>query len=528
MAVAFCCLAFTPSLLPRSPILQGALCGITAAIGYGIGTLGAWVWRAFADRNEQPARRNSWRAFAVVAPVLFVLFYIAGRYWQGQIRELMDADPPGVLGHILLPVVGVVLFVVIIAVGRGLRRLYQWLARTLERWIGPKAAKGVGWAVVVGGTYLVVSGLLFGSLVDLANQSFSVANGNTQEGVTQPGTEFRSGGTESLVSWESLGREGRTFMGGGPTAEDIAALTGEPALDPIRAFAGLESADTTEARADLAVADLERAGGFERAYLMVATTTGSGWVSPGGASSFEYITGGDSAIVAIQYSYLPSWISYLVDQDKAREAGRELFDAVYERWLQEPEDARPELIVFGESLGTFGAEAAFSGERDLANRTSGALLTGPPNFNTLHEEFTGDRDPGSTELAPIYRDGRIVRFENESDGVVEPTGEPWDGTRILYVQHASDPIVWWSPKLILNEPDWLDEPKGADVLSDMGYVPLVTFWQISADLPSATAVPPGHGHLYTEAYVAGWVHVLQPTNWTEDELTQLEEVIRGE
>ena len=48
-----------------------------------------------------------------------------------------------------------------------------------------------------------------------------------------------------------------------------------------------------------------------------------------GGHALEYMTGGDSAIVAIQYSYLPSWISYLVDQSTAGEAGRALFDAVY-------------------------------------------------------------------------------------------------------------------------------------------------------------------------------------------------------
>jgi Alpha/beta-hydrolase family len=43
-----------------------------------------------------------------------------------------------------------------------------------------------------------------------------------------------------------------------------------------------------EERAELAVADLERAGGFDRAYLLVATTTGSGWLDPGAVDSFEY------------------------------------------------------------------------------------------------------------------------------------------------------------------------------------------------------------------------------------------------
>jgi uncharacterized membrane protein len=523
-ALVFAGLAFTPSLLPRSAVLQGALLGINAAIGYGFGVLAAWIWRAFADRDERPARQHSWRAFAVVAPILLVASYLVGRHWQNQQRELlgMDADTAQ---QLLIPLVAGVLFVALVALGRALNHLYHRLARLLNRWIGPKAAKAVGWTAVVGGTYFVVSGLLLGGLADLANEGFSVRNDITQEGVVETTSAYRSGGPESQITWDSLGREGRTFIAGGPTSTEISDFTGEPALEPIRAFAGLETSGNTEERAALAVADLERAGGFDRKYLMVATTTGSGWVSPGGADSFEYMTGGDSAIVAIQYSYLPSWISYLVDQKKAREAGRDLFDAVYEKWLERPENDRPELIVFGESLGTFGGEAAFSGEQDLANRTSGALLTGPPNFNVLHQEFTNDRDAGSLEITPVYRDGRIVRFDDQTDGTIEPVGAPWDGTRVLYVQHPSDPIVWWSPDLILHKPDWLAEPAGDDVLSSMLWMPFVTFWQVSADLPTATAVPAGHGHLYTPTYVDGWATVLQPQGWTPDKQAELEQII---
>ncbi len=528
VALVFACLAFTPSLLPRSGIIQGALCGISAAIGYGFGVLGAWVWRAFADREARPARPRSWRIFFVVAAITLLVAFLAGRRWQAQIRDLMGVDAPGVVSQLLLPVIAALLFVGLVAGSRGLHRLYLGLSDRLSRRVGPRAAKAVGWTVVVGGTYLVVSGLVLGTLSDLANESFSLANGDTQEGVTQPTSSLRSGGPESLVSWESLGREGRTFMSGGPTSAEIAAFTGEAAPEPIRAFAGLETAENTADRAAIAVADLERAGGFERSYLMVATTTGSGWVSPGGADSFEYMVGGDSALVAIQYSYLPSWISYLVDQAKAREAGRELFDAVYARWLQLPQDDRPELVVFGESLGTFGGEAAFSGAYDMANRTSGALLTGPPNFNTLYREFSDGRDEGSLEVEPIYRNGAIVRFDSTPDGVVQPGEAPWDGTRVLYVQHPSDPIVWWSPDLILHKPDWLSEPRGHDVLEESRWIPFVTFWQVTADLPLATGVPPGHGHLYTTDYVDGWAHVLQPAGWTAAKRDALQQIIAGE
>ena len=65
VALVFACLAFTPSLLPRSAVLQGVVCGISAAIGYGLGVAGAWTWRAFADRDPRPPRPGAWRVFAV-------------------------------------------------------------------------------------------------------------------------------------------------------------------------------------------------------------------------------------------------------------------------------------------------------------------------------------------------------------------------------------------------------------------------------------------------------------------------------
>ena len=45
-AIIFAALSFTPSLLPRGGLIQGIICGITAAI-----------WRAFADREPRQPRR---------------------------------------------------------------------------------------------------------------------------------------------------------------------------------------------------------------------------------------------------------------------------------------------------------------------------------------------------------------------------------------------------------------------------------------------------------------------------------------
>ena len=519
------CLSFTPSLLPRSGIVQGLIWGITAAIGYGLGVLSASIWRAFADRSPRRPRRRSWTILFITAAVLVVVSFGLGQYWQYQIRGLMGVTEYNIALVVASPFIAALVFGLILLTGRGLRGAYRWTADLLSRWTGPRAARATGWILVAGLAYLVVTGLLLQGFVNAMNSAYSVRDTTTAAGVQQPATGLRSGGPGSLIGWDTLGRQGRNFTGTGPSASDIEKVTGHAAMEPIRIYAGLASAPDAEARAALAVRDLQRAGGFGRKDLLVVTTTGSGWVDPALADTFEYLTGGNSAIVAIQYSYLPSWVSYLVDQSKARDAGRALFDAVYGTWSQLPAGQRPRLFAAGESLGSFGGEAAFSGEYSLANLTNGVLFTGPPNFSPLFREFTDNRDPGSPEIQPVYRDGRIVRFADDPARAIPPSGRPWKGTRVLYMMHPSDPIIWWTPDLIFSEPSWISDHPGTDVLNTMFWLPFVTFWQVTADLPFATGVPAGHGHKYTTEYVDGWNAVLRPVGITREELASLTNII---
>jgi uncharacterized membrane protein len=524
-ALIFACLSFTPSLLPRGGLIQGVICGITAAIGYGLGVWAASIWRAFADREPRQPRRWAWLTFFVGAIVLFAAAFGLGQYWQHEIRKLMGVTDYNIPLAVASPFIAALVFCIFLAIGRGVRGLYRWAAKLLGHWIGPRAARGVGWVLVVGLTYAVVSGVLLQGFIDLMNHAYSVRDTTTAEGVKQPTTGLRSGGPGSLIPWDTLGYQGRNFIGKGPSVSDIEKFTGRPAMAPIRIYAGLASAKGAEAQAALAVKDLQRSGGFQRKYLDVVTTTGSGWVDPALVDSFEYLTGGDCVTVAIQYSYLPSWISYLVDKAKAQDAGRALFDAVYGAWAKLPADHRPKLVVAGESLGSFGGEAAFTGANDMANTTSGILFAGPPNFNTLWTQFTDNRQAGSPEIQPSYQDGQIVRFANDAATGIPPEGQPWNGARVLYLQNPSDPIVWWSPHLVFSQPDWIGEPHGSDVLGSMFWMPFITFWQVTADLPFATGVPAGHGHRYSGAYVDGWDAVLRPAGITTQDLASLRTII---
>ncbi|MGY1606733.1 MULTISPECIES: alpha/beta hydrolase [unclassified Geodermatophilus] len=526
-ALLFGCSALTPSLLPRGWVLQGLVAGITAAIGYGVGVTAAWFVAEVTERRlSAGARRRAWRVLAVAGPLLCLVALWLGAGWQRDVHRLVGLDPPEGWSAIGVVVVAVLLFALLVAVARGIRALARWLVRTLGRLLPRRIARPLGVAAVTVLVVFLLNGVLFQGLVEAMNSAFSVRDDGTEEGAVEPTAPERSGSPDSLVEWEDLGLQGRNFTGTGPTPEELRAFSGRPAEQPVRAYVGLASAEDADDRAALAVRELERAGGLDRAVLVVVTTTGTGWVDPAASAALEYEFNGDTAMVAVQYSYLPSWLSFLVDQAKARDAGRALFDAVYGAWAQLPERSRPQLYVFGESLGTFGGEAAFSGIADVRNRTDGVLWAGPPNFNELWRGLVADREAGSPEWLPVYDEGRTVRFADESPDLSGPPG-PWEEPRVVYLQNASDPIVWWSPRLLLDRPDWLEGERGPDVSDDVVWLPFVTFWQVTADMAFSTGVPDGHGHKYQADYVDAWAEVARPPGWTDADTDRLRSLVGG-
>jgi uncharacterized membrane protein len=507
--------SFTPSLLPRAPLLQGLVAGIVGAFGYGVGETLGWAVRRFGRwRPGAGVRRRAWQVLLVACGAGTVVVLVVGWRWQADLHELMGLTTPAGYDSLFILAVAVLVFVGLVALGRVLRRLTGWVLRhtvgRLPLWLARTIAVTAVVLLVVG----VLTGVIFRGFVAVSNAAFSVKDTTTDSGTIQPTVPERSGSTQSLIAWDSLGRQGRNFVGRGPDAAQIEKVTGRPnAMEPVRVYAGLQTAPTVAERVDLAVRDLQRAGGFDRKALIVVTTTGTGWVDPAAVDAAEYVMGGDTAIAAMQYSYLPSWISFLVDKSKAQEAGVALFDGIYHAWAQLPPDHRPRLYVYGESLGSFGGQEAFSSLDDMRAHTSGAVLAGTPNFTALWKVLVDQRDAGSHEVLPVYQQGRAARWAGSPADLGQPT-TPWDTPRITYLQHASDPIVWWSGDLLLHQPDWLREPPGPDVLPAMNWVPWVTFWQVTADMVFSTGVPDGHGHVYQKEYVDAWAAVLQPDGWT--------------
>ncbi len=533
--VAFC-LSLTPSLLPRSAPMQGVVSGISVAAGYGVGSAAsALVRRLGAPEPSASSKRTAWRILAAASAVLVATFLVLGARWQNQTRSLVEMDPLSeYLGGVVVLVTVVVGSVLLIT-----SRLIRGGARLVIELIGrfvPRRA-----AVLAGGflSVIVVVGLIQGFVGNVVVSGLDSAAGQAARGtsavVTPSTSEARSGGPSSLVGWSTLGKQGRSFTGdgGGPTRAEIAAFTGQPALEPIRVYVGLRSAGSVQQRVQLAMDELDRTGAFERSVIVVITTTGTGWVDENAAAAIEYIHGGDTAQVALQYSYLPSWLMFLVDNTAPSESARALIGAVAERVSSMDEATRPSLLIFGESLGSFGAESAFDGLDDLTTRSDGALLVGPTFANPIRMYAEAERDPSSPVWRPRLEEGRTVRFAVEPADLVDPSIYPggessWVDPRVVYLQHPSDPVTNFSASLLWDRPEWLRDTRGPDVSASMRWIPLVTFAQVTADQLIGTDVPAGHGHAYGANVVDGWVNALPPEGWTDERTRSLRTIIQRE
>ncbi|WP_113153216.1 alpha/beta-hydrolase family protein [Nitratireductor sp. OM-1] len=519
--------SLTPTLLPRDFLLQGVLSGVSAAVGYGLGVFCVWLWR-YLELPEPPRRPRIYGKFAMaalcVAVAIFFLWKAAE--WQNSIRALMQLEPVDTAHPFKVGGIALVLFLLFVVMGRGIGRAFTFISGRLKPYVPRRVANVIG---------IVIVGLVLASLVDrvllryalrVADSAYAELDALFEDGIEQPESGLRTGGPGSLIPWDSLGRTGRQFVVGGDSREAIAAFTGRDALEPMRVYVGLRSAETADERAELALEELKRIGAFERKVMAVVAPTGTGWIDPEASVTLEYLHGGDTVMVAQQYSYLTSWLSLLIEPSYGAEAAHALFRKVYGHWTTLPKDDRPELYLYGLSLGALSSEQSTEIYNILADPFQGALWAGPPFNSRLWSNFTRDRNPGTPAWLPRLGDGSVVRFTAQKNSLDIP-GAKWGPLRIVYLQYASDPVVFFDPLAWYRRPAWLVGERGPDVSPDLRWYPIVTFLQLALDMAMATTAPIGYGHLYApQHYIDAWVAVTQPEGWSPAEIERLKEKLK--
>lgn len=317
-------LSTIPSLLPRGPLPQGLLTGalvLLALAGLALLRRGAALWRRTPSRDRRAASVGT-RWLVLVGTVLAV----AGTAWLAQLGLGQRAADlamavPGPTYWLAASAWALAMVGLGAALAAGLRRLARVTWRRTPK---PLAAT-----------------LLAGVTV----------------------TSAAAGPIDLL---EPLRKElGDTHV----------MLVDSPA-GASRSFVRVEEAGTPQEGAELAVERMVADGGLERGAILIALPTGSGWVNRAAVTAFEEQLHGDVAVVSAQYGDLPSWWSFLIDQEPAVESAEGLVDGVLARVAELPAGQRPDVFVHGESLGAVaGQEAVGQVDQDAL---CGVIWSGAP------------------------------------------------------------------------------------------------------------------------------------------------------
>lgn len=517
-ALAFT-MALTPSLIPRTGILQGAVAGITFAIVYGIaaGVIAFWRWLG------QPSLTNRKLGWAAAALALIIVLYGLANAtgWQNAVHLAVGMEPVESARPFIIAGVAIVTIAPLLLIGRLFRRAALIAANRLAIFLPLRVALTIGFAFAAWLFWSVGNGVLVHGALSAMDATYQQVDLLIPAGDIAPSDPLKSGSPTSLVDWQGLGAEGRARTMVAPDAATIAEVTGGPAIEPLRVYVGLNNAGTEQDRADLALAELIRIGAFDRKLLVIATPTGTGWIDPASVPSLEFLWRGDVASVSVQYSYLPSWLSLIVEPEYGHETARVVFSRIYNHWRQLPVDARPRLYLHGLSLGSLNSDISLDFYNVLGDPPHGAFWVGPPFASRSWPQFSAARNEGTPAWSPGFRDGALVRFTTQHNST-EVADAPWGPMRIIYLQYPSDAIVFFETDSFYRAPEWMADPRGPDVSPDLHWVPVVTFMQLLTDMMTATSTNAGHGHVYAAShYLQGWVALTDPPGWDEPALRRL-------
>jgi uncharacterized membrane protein len=506
LGFAFFAASLTPTLMPRSYIVQGALSGICAAVGYLFGVAIVWLWKYLELPWRKPllSQRIAVLVCGLIVAVIF-LWQAAG--WQNSIRELWHMERLESAEPFKLAAIALVVFLVAVLLGRLFRLIVLSTSNRLERFVPRRVSNVIGVAIAVALFWSVVEGVLLRTAMHAMDSSLQRMDALIEDNVPMPSDPAKTGSASSLVAWNGLGRQGRNFIASGPDAAAIGDFWKGEARAPIRVYVGLNNADTIEARARLALEELKRDGAFDRSMLVIIAPTGTGWVDPAAMDPLEYLQRGDVASVALQYSYLTSWLSLLVEPEYGAASAKALFREVYGYWTTLPHDKRPKLYLHGLSLGALNSQISADVFDVIADPFQGALWSGPPFESATWNAVTAGRVPQSPAWLPVFRDSSIIRFTNQENHLNIPDAT-WGPMRIVYLQYASDAVTFFDARSFYREPAWMQAPRGPDVSPSLRWFPGLTMFQLLFDLMIATSSPMGYGHVYApEHYIDAWIAV---------------------
>ncbi len=362
--------------------------------------------------TSPPAPRWAWLALVVVGVIGQILMIIWFHVWQDDVRDLMGVPRLGFWDHPLAAVLSIVVLFIFVEIGQLIGR-----AGALP---GPSAQSlcaAAGFGRRRGGPAARADHRAAqrrrGPVRD-EHASTRRSPRSTTRPIPSSLRRRRRCARAARNRWSAGSRwaiRAGCSCRRARRSRSSPKFNGKPAIEPIRAYAGLHSADGIKATAAAGRRGTAahrrpgpRGGRRRHHHRHRLDQRGRGL----GAGVHVQRQHRDRAACSTR-SCPAGCRSWSTRRTRARPARR--CSRPSTRWSARcPRAQRPKLVVFGESLGSFGGEAPFLALNNLVARTDGALFSGPTFNNTIWADLTRNRDKGSPEWLPIYDKGENVRF----------------------------------------------------------------------------------------------------------------------
>src|SRR5437660_334102 len=95
VGLLFLWLSMTPSLLPRGPLFQGLVSGVSGAIGYALGVFSVWLVRYMLSKDTSPpAPRRGWIVLVSAGRLVPVRWFRGHRWGRKAASSSMALRAP--------------------------------------------------------------------------------------------------------------------------------------------------------------------------------------------------------------------------------------------------------------------------------------------------------------------------------------------------------------------------------------------------------------------------------------------------
>lgn len=495
------CVLFTeslrPVLLPLNIKSQIIFSAIVITLGYDVGSL---LERAILKLGYSKTSVQNIIKYILVSIISIFTIFLTWEHLNSQQKHFVSLNIVRPAPSWIVIILGsVFLAIAVLQLGNIIRAFGKFCAKRIHK---PRNRVFIYSLILITTTglgYLLLTISIFALQVSLDISARPKAS------EIQPITsQFRSGGSNSVIYWSGLGQKGKEFISSEGALYDIGFSRNLPEkeMEPIRIYAGIGNEMGLEKRVDLIMREFESTKAFERSVVIMYTPSGSGWVNPVAVEAAEYITKGNSASVSLQYSDNQAVLQYIKDPKIPGKASALLFSKIRQRLDDIPQNKRPKLYIYGESLGSLGSQEIFKNSTlsVLGKSVDGALWVGSPYSGILWKTLGFDREPTSSDSL-VHVGAHASDLKKDSD--------KWGPTRIAFLYNATDPIVWSNPKVIYASPTWLKEPRSPEISKDAHWLPLLTFGHMWFELFSAKNLPSSFGHNYDLEIPCALAYVIQ-------------------